>query len=757
MFEMGVIKATVEVETIRYYKDSFGIILCSIKSLNEGELEVADDDNIVFKGAMAQPIIGNVYNVVAEYSVDPKWGGQYNLMAIYSAIDFETDNERGKKMFLSSLFTPLQIKEMYKTLPDPFKSLKDEDIQELVKIKGCGIKNALRWCEKFSNNYNKAKIFTELSDYNLTTAMVERLIETYNSPDLVVEKVKNNPYILCSEVKGIGWQRADQIAMSGGIKPYDSKRVGAYIKVILEAKGEEGYSWITPDELMGHIIEDLGEDIPDKCITDTIHDMDCLWWNKDKTKIGLKRFYDIEEKIAKELVRLRNAKNKFEIKDWKDKIRHLEGVQGWEFNDDQYKGIELTLNNNIVIIQGAAGTGKSSTVSGVLAVLKGYSVVQTALSGRAASRLQEITHKEGYTIHRLLGYPKGDKEYQKFSYNQDNLLPFDIYIVDEVSMIDSYLMYYLLRAIPTGAKVIFLGDEGQLEAIGAGNVMHDMVNSGEFTYITLNKIHRQASKSAIITESMKVRSGIQIIGKDWVGEEIRGELQDFDIMCYSDSSNTFYNIMQKYSIALAKKDFNIIEEQVIVPIKSRGDACTYKLNNTIQELYNPADKKKDEEVIVNGNKSYILRVGDKVINTQNNYKTNPNIYNGNMGILKAFDVEIDEETQKETEVMVIDFIEIGRVSVPKRYWKCIELGYAITVHKFQGSSAEHIIFGLDFSSYSLLTKELVYTGITRASKHCDLVAQTGALRLATSREGVSFKQTHLEELIREVAHPKIEF
>jgi len=754
MAEKDIIKVTVAVERIRFYKNEWGIIECSIdpKRIKQGTPKLDRNGMAVFKGVMPQLQEKNLYNITAEYVEDPKWGGQYNILSIFTALDFGTSDPEGQKKFLSSIYTPLQVTNMYEALNNPFKALKDKDVASLIKIKGCGMDTADRWIRKFEKHIGEAKIYTELEEYNLTTNMIKRLMERYNSPELVIEKVKNNPYVLCNEVKGIGWKTADKIALEGGIGEFSTKRIAAYIVHYLDNSGEDGCSWITPDELMGAILEELGDEVPDANVTEAIRELgEQLWWNDDKSKIGLRRYFNIEQKIAEELIRIRDAESKIIYKNWEDTVKHLEHRQGWEYTDEQKNGVETVLKNNIVVVQGLAGTGKSTLVSAMIEVLRNYSYVQCALSGRASSRMSEITGQEGYTIHRLLGYPLGDK--QGFEFHDENPLSYDIYILDEISMVDAFLFYYLLRAIPNGAKLICLGDPGQLEAIGCGNIAHDMISSAEIPTVTLTKIHRQAAKSAIITESIKVRNGQQIIEKDWVGTETRGELSDLYIDCFSDKTNTYYKIIQAFSSAMAQEDFNIMETQIIVPVKNNGDACTYELNNSIQELYNPESRNKKEFTVFSNGKTYILREGDKVMNVVNNYKTSPPIYNGNIGIIRGFDYDYDEDE----EIMLIDFKGIGEVSVPKKAWNNIELGYAITVHKSQGDQANHIIFGIDFTSYALLTREMIYTGITRAKKKCNLIAQTGALRMAISKEGVSKKQTHLQQCLHDVVHPVLIF
>lgn len=747
------VKVRASIEIIRYYKDQWGIVICSIDEVLKGDF-IGDKNGMVFKGNMPEPVRGATYIIVADYVEDPKWGNQYNIKSIYSDISFDKEDKKGKEKFLLSIFTPNQVSAMYEIYDDPFSILDAEDVEKLVQIKGCGIKTADNWIRKFKKNINIARIFVELDEYGLTNNMIKRLMERYHSPDLIIEKVKTNPYVLVNEVEGIGWKRADEIALAGHIEFDSPTRIGAYIVYYLNRCGDEGYSWITPDQLLGSILDNLGEEVPDENITTAIRELgNKLWWNEEKDKIGLSKYYNIEHKVAEELIRIRNAKSNICCDDWEEHIDHLERVQGWKFTDEQMNGIKTVLNNNITIITGLAGTGKTSVVSGVLEALNHYSSVMCALSGRAASRMSEVTGKEGFTIHRLLGFPKGAPDYQCFEYNQDHKLGADIYILDEISMVDAKIFYYLLRAIPDGAKLICLGDSGQLESIGCGNVAYDMIHSSEIPTIELTKIHRQAAKSAIITQSIAVRNSKQIIPKNWTGVEIRGELQDLELHCYSDSSNTFYNIMEIFSRLMAQKDFNIMDCQIIVPIKVRGDACAYNINNTVQELYNPPAKNKKEITRISNDKTFILREGDKVINVINNYKLKTPIYNGNIGTIKS----ISYSEELDSRIITVDFVGIGNVDVPEDCWLGIELGYAITVHKYQGSQSKYIIFGLDFSSYALLTRELVYTGITRAQKKCYLVCQTGALRYATMQQSISKKQTHLQDCLYEIAHPKLIF
>lgn len=744
-----IIKITGAIEVVRYYKDGWGIIECSVESSKNKDIKIGS--YIIFKGEMPTPIIGNIYRITGEYAPDDRWGDQYKIVNISAAVSFDTSDEVNKKRFLTFLFTDTQVQAMYKALSDPFNILLEKNAKELVKVKGIQMKTAVRMITKFQNNLAKAKIFTDLEDYNLTNTMVDKLLNKYKSPELVIEKVQKNPYVLITEVNGIGWKRADQIALSGGLDPTDPKRIEAFAYHYMDERGEEGFSWITCDELLGAILDILGEEIPDTVITEAIHNLeDKLWWNEEKTKIGLKKYRNIEEKVAQELLRLRNATSNFKVENWQQQINELEKEQGWEFNEQQIKAIQAGIENNVCMIYGKAGCGKTTSINGIIKVLKDYSFVQCSLSGRAASRMSEITGAEGYTIHRLLGYPKGESIHQQFVFHKHNKLWYNIYIIDEISMLNIRLFYYLLRAIPDGSKLIMMGDDGQLESIGEGNIAYDVINSPEILSIQLTKIHRQAQKSGIITEALAIRSGKQIVDKDWVGQEVRGEIKDFYLKCFSDSSNTFIEIIKQFNLLMHESDFSVLNTQVIIPVKKRGGANTYNLNNAIQDIYNPLEKQN--QVTIMSDQKYYLREGDKIINTQNNYKLKTPIYNGSIGIIKQIYKSIDDK-----EYMIISFQGIGDVEIPKNSWSGIELGYAITVHKAQGSQWSNVIFGLDNSAYTLLSRELIYTGITRAEKRIYFLAQTVALRIGTGKESISQKQTHLQNCLDEVAHPKLIF
>lgn len=761
----GKISAKIRITGIRYYNESnnFGIVSAEVLEC-EDYYETDRRGNLIVKGTMPHPKENGEYILRAKEAFDNKWGPQYEVINMCTSITLDPEDKQGQRTYLETIFTPGQVESMYTALDSPYEALMNKDVSKLITVKGCGIKTANKWINRFHDNLELARIYVELSEYELTSTMISKLYGHYKSADLVIENVRKNPYILI-DVHGIGWKKCDDLALQGGMGVHSVERVEAFIKRYLYTMYNNGCDYVYANEqLMEAIIENLGEDLPDQPILKALEKLNkYLWWSDDKKFIGLKRSVDLEKKIAKKLIQLRDAENRFDYSGWEEKIREVETEQGWEFTEQQMKGIQASLENNVVIITGYAGVGKSSIVAGMLSVLNKYSFAQCALAGRAAARLSEVTGQEGFTIHRLLGFPLGDDSNGGFLYYEGKYLSQDIIIVDEISMVDAELFYHLIAAIEPGAKLIMLGDVGQLECIGAGNIAHDLIMSPSITSITLDKIHRQAEKSAIITDSLLVRKNIPTVDKTFVGTTTKGELQDLEYECYSDGNNTFFKIGQCFAKTL-KKVKDIYDIQVIVPIKEKQSG-TWALNNALQEVYNPKEEDEPElSVRYDANHFSFIRVGDKVMNIQNDYgaliyenqwkydkreydeiSDTTAIYNGNIGIVEAVNIKRQE--------IIVNFQYIGRILITSNKLKNIILAYACTVHKYQGSQCKYVIFGVDFSSYVLLTKEMIYTALTRASEHCTVIAQTVALRYAISQNGVSTKQTYLVQALREIDQP----
>lgn len=759
------------VKTIHRNNDSyFTIASFDLVKEIDGEVEI----HPIYKtftvvGIMPYLMEDADYEISATEVENKKYGKQYQVNSINLYLPNGIESKEGQKEFLDIIFTKLQVKEMYEALDDPYMTLKDGDISSLVKVKNCGMKTAVAWIDKFKTYMPLSNAMKELSEYGLTETLLRRIVNHYKSSDIAVEIIQNKPYKLI-EVNGVGWHKCDEIAMKGGLKPDSPERIGTYILYYLQERANEGYSYIPADanteiengivsktqkpiNFIDTMIEFFGDDISDEALKgglDYVNDQ--LWFSDDRKFVGLKRIYDLEMSVAENLIRIRDGENDFKYSNWKDIIKQKEIDQGWEYNEQQIEGIKAVLENQVVVITGKAGTGKSSIVDAMIAVLQGYSYAQTALSGRAAARMAEITHEEGYTIHRLLGFPKGDRDHGGFVFHEDNKLPRDIIILDEVSMVDGELFNRLVKAIKTGSKLIMLGDTGQLECIGCMNIAADLIASKEIVSIELSQIHRQAANSGIITESIKAREGIQLIEKDWIGTEVKGKLNDLVLDCFSDKSNTFYKVMQHASSEL-EDGTDIMDLMVIAP-SYKNESGVDNLNAALQSLYNPDSPEKKEVFVQKSSKAWILREGDKIINVQNDYyaknKFTAGIFNGNIGVVKNIDIDVN--------TIAVDFQDIpGIMILPKKNWKDLELGYAITCHKAQGSQCKKVIVGLDFGSFIQLSREWVYTAMTRAIDKCYMVAQNNALRYAVSKNSISVKRTHLVKLLAYKAANKFSF
>ncbi|MCQ2147510.1 MAG: ATP-dependent RecD-like DNA helicase [Bacteroidales bacterium] len=744
MNKKNVSRGKVKVKRVIYSKNGWGVLLFELLELIEGSFETEKDGTFTATGSIADPAVGEEYELKAELVNNPKYGQQYNIISLISKLYVDEGDPASKKGCLEALFTTNIVKEMYDALEDPFMALKNRDFEGLVKVRGCGIVNAIKWSDRFEKKYVLNLMLQKMSNYSLTETILKKLLEYYKSPDIIEQKLRDNPYEL-TVVHGVGFHTADAIAMANGFDIYDPRRIFAFISFNLAQVGEEGRSFLSNVELMDRIIDYFGEDIPNLAIADAMHTDEAkqkIWASEDKEFIGLKYYYDLEKSVADQMFRIMQKDTSTHNDFIDDDIRYIEEQQGWDFTEQQKNGIKTALSSSLTVINGSAGTGKTSIISAIVRLAK-RSVALCALSGKAAVRLGEASGMTGQTIHRLLGYNPS----VGFTRNEENPLDYELVVIDESSMISASLFNRLLKAIPEGTKVIMLGDTGQLEAIGNGNVLHDVIKSGVVPVVTLDKIHRQAQDSAIITESINIRNGIQIISKNEVGVQVRGKNKDLIIDCYSDKSNTYYKILEHYGEELKRHNGDISMVQIIVPIKSKGDACTWAINKAIQNEYNPDIGQESIDVYYPSHGKEVLREGDKVINVRNTYdalntlgEVTP-LFNGNIGVIKTIDpVE---------GMVIVDFQNIGEIVLSGTMLQNLELAYAITVHKFQGAQTDTVIFGIDYSSYVFLTREMLYTGITRAQKKCILVVQNSAVRAATATQAVSKKMTHLSRLLVE--------
>ena len=731
--------------------------------------KIDEIETIKLKGTTCTLEYGTTYKVFCKLAETHEiYGDTYGLIYISKCIDISSKDKQ--KEFLRNVLNENLVEKLFDEYDDVIKLLENRDVKSLMKIKGIGNQVALKMIDEYEESKDYSSIYMELGQLGFTHTFIKKLVDFYKSPDTVIDIVKNNPYDLL-RVEGIGFKKADEVACKVGITQYDIRRIKGFLLYYLNDQGEAGRSYLNYQDLMKALYDTLGF-VPEEIINATAKQMID---NKDVvvldngSKIALKKFYDLEKNIMNELFRLQiglvkvveNDSNKvnsihddyipksFNIGNWETITENVEEKQGFMFTDEQRAAIKLSLDNHVMALTGGAGVGKTSTANGICSLYSGYSILACALSGKASVRITEATGLPASTIHRALGYQNGE-----FMFNKENKLAVDIVLIDEATMINGTLFLSLLEAIPTGAKVIIMGDVQQLTPIGNCQVFADILDSNVLPIVKLSKPHRQALRSGIIPTSIKIANQQQIFDGNYTGNAIIGELEDMelDISGKGNDESISDKIIKHFQVEL-EKFHDIMEVQICVPMRLRGELSCYNLNSKIQSIYNPKlsncneieiflEKKNDEA------KKYIIRAGDKIINTKNNYKcinsegdTTP-VFNGNMGIVKEIE---------KNGMCTIDFIGIGEVIFTKSDCKNLELGYACTVHKLQGSGFCSTIVGLDNSSYIMNNSELLYTAITRAKKYCVLIANNYAVVKSIQTKEVNTKQTFLKDMLLENA------
>lgn len=752
------------------------------KKVNSGEfaifsaivtkrLENCDEDlySVKLKGNTCTLEYGTTYKVFCKLAESHEtYGDTYELVYISKCIDISSKDKQ--KEFLKNVLNENLVDKLFDEYDDVIKLLEERDVKSLMKIKGIGNQVALKMIDEYEESKDYSAIYMELGQLGLTHTFIKKLVDFYHSPDTVIDIVRNNPYDLV-RVDGVGFKKADEVACKVGIGQYDIRRIKGFLLHHLNDQGEAGKSYLNYQELMKALYDTLGF-VPEEVVNATAKSMidnEDVVVLENGSKIALKRFYDLEKNIMSELLRLQIGRIKviesdfdefeselhkdyipksFNIGNWETIIQKVEENQGFSFTDEQKSAIKLSLDNHVMALTGLAGAGKTSTANGICSLYDNYNILACALSGKASVRITEATGLPASTIHRALGYQNG-----VFLFNKENKLAVDIVLIDEATMINGTLFLSLLEAIPTGAKVIIMGDVQQLTPIGNCQVFADILDSNVLPVVKLTKPHRQALMSGIIPTSIKVANQEQIFGNSFEGNEILGELKDMELDITSSKESMSDTILSHFQTEMSKYS-DIMEVQVCVPMRLKGELSCYNLNTKIQNIYNPKfnDSKEIEILLEKKNedtKKYLIRVGDKVLNTKNNYKcvnvdgeTTP-VFNGNIGIVK----EIADDGY-----CTIDFVGIGEVLFSKSDSKNLELAYACTVHKMQGSGFTSTIVGMDTGSYIMNNSELLYTAITRAKKYCVLIGNNYAISKAIQTKEVKTKQTFLRDMLLENAY-----
>lgn len=582
----------------------------------------------------------------------------------------------------------------------------DNDCMQLTAIKGITSDKALY----ISNEYHKItgvnEVIKFLGEYNFGPAHAISVWSAFEHDS--IKQIKTNPYILCTSGIDIDFRSVDRMAADLGFDAENSNRVRAGIVYVLRENANAGHTCLPTVKLRESVCDNLG--IERRQFESCLDDCEEKDWVVRLTMgkhefVYLPEYYLAETYTAKKLAFMLRTSAQYE-KDYSDEIRGVEFSENIQYEDLQRAAISACLTGSVFILTGGPGTGKTTTLNGVIKILKAHKkrILLCAPTGRAAKRMSDLTGEPARTIHRLLEVDYTAKGELKFKRNETNPLPADVVIADEMSMVDALLMCSLVRAIKPTSKFIMVGDSNQLPSVGAGNVLKDLIASHYIPSVELKEIFRQAAQSLIVTNAHRIVKGEFPVLDD--------RQNDFFFMNKSNESDIADLVIQLTKQRLpGTYGFSPIDDiQVLCPTKM-GMAGTRELNKQLQLALNPPSQNKAELKFFD----VIFRTGDKVMQTKNDYdvlwtKNNEKgsgIFNGDIGIIRA----VDRFSQNVT----IDFE--GRIAIyTSEMLRKLEHAYAITIHKSQGSEYDAVIIPITAFTHNLLYRNLLYTGVTRAKK-----------------------------------------
>ena len=598
----------------------------------------------------------------------------------------------------------------------------DENPERLIEVKGIGEKRAaqIKKCWEEQRSIREVMIF--LRGHGVSPAFAHKIYKAYG--DESIERVKDNPYALAKEIYGIGFKSADQIATNLGIPPSSPIRIDSGIEHVLWELSTEGHVCYPLSPFLDEASSILN--VPKEGIEARILALAQaqVIVQKEQT-LWVKPLFLSEQGIARELFRLSTAPCALRPVKAQQALNWVQEKLRLALAPEQQKAVSSGMQNKCLIVTGGPGTGKSTITRAILAIAEKLTsrILLAAPTGRAAKRLSQITSRRSSTIHSLLemDFSKGG-----FKKNRSNPLLCDLIIVDEASMIDTQLLYHLLKAIPSAARLILIGDSDQLPSVGPGNVLKDLLSSNLLPATCLKEIFRQAKGSRIVTNAHRINQGI-------FPDLAPRAKSDFLFIEKENQEEIVKEIIELTTLRLPRSyGFHRFDEiQVLSPMK-RGVVGIENLNLELQNALNPSPT-----ALSRMGRSF--RVSDKVMQIRNNYKKK--VFNGDVGRVTAIDLT-EQELKVSFDGMSVtyDFSDLDE----------IVLAYAASIHKFQGSECPCIILPLHLSHFKLLSRNLLYTGITRGKKLVVLIGSKRAVAIATRNADVKERHTGLKERLLEL-------
>lgn len=705
---------------------------------------------VTIVGKLIAANIGENLFLEGEYVNNKKFGYQFAFSS-YEVVLPKT--LAGIEKFLASGLIkgvgPVTAKNIVKEFKEDTFAVIEMAPEKLSKVKGVSSAKAFEISSKFSELKNIQNAVMFLQSYNITVNMAMKIFDVYGSK--TVDTVKRNPYKLVEDIDGIGFMTADKIAKNLGIPANSEFRIRAgMVHCLNNATEKNGNTYLPKGALMtatGNLLE-LDEIENEELFTAALDaltsDKSVMdFWHGKTEIIMLTKYYRYEHSIAQKLCLLNNSVEGKKL-DISREIEDFEVRNKMQFHEEQKKAIVEAVNNGISIITGGPGTGKTTIVKCIIEILSQNKeeVLLLAPTGRAAKRLSDSTGMEAKTIHRALEvggeYAGGGS---RFMHNENNTLKVNAVIVDEVSMVDVMLMSSLLKALPRDARLVLVGDKDQLPSVGAGNVLGDILKSEIFPVTMLTKIYRQTDDSLIISNAHMINSGVMPVidnkSRDFFFEQ-KSEL--------SDIHKAIIDMVTERIPSFAKVESTQI--QVLAPLKA-GVCGIDNLNHTLQEILNPPSQRKMEVVVG----STVFREGDKVMQTSNDYnliwhkrvgfleEEGEGVFNGDIGQIEKIDYQTFETT--------VMFEDGRRCTYSRADVGELSLAYAITIHKSQGSEFDVVVIPVIAGTSMILTRNLIYTAVTRAKKMVVLVGEKKNLRRMVSNAYTVKRFTLLCDFIKD--------
>ena len=685
-----------------------------------------NEKNIVVTGYLPELKKDTIYILKGSYVEHPRYGMQFNAVTVEEQLPSDSDSVIaylsgplfpgiGKKTAeeIVSLFGA-DCLEHIRQDPDMLKQMpKLNEKKRQTIIEGLNVQDDLQEAIAF------------FSTHGLGIRNIMRLDAVYGKEAL--NKVRENPYRLVEEVDGIGFKTADKLGMNMGFEMDDPRRLCAgVLSLVLDECVKSGDSYITYDELESKARKEFGGSLDlDSCLMD-LYMRSQLY--EEENRIYHHTQYDAEEYIASYLnTPLSELYRDEKEADLRAQLELFEKEIGITYNERQKQAIFTFFKNDITILTGGPGTGKTTVVRAMVELFRRLypylTIAVCAPTGRAAKRLNELTGADASTIHRLL---KWDLETNTFGHDENEPLGNDLIIIDEASMVDQWMFYHLLKAGRHFKKILIIGDEDQLPSVGIGAVLRDLIATERFSMVTLDQIYRQSEGSSVIELAHQIKNSEEVILDE------RKDVLFIDCDQYQGK----HYILSLVQSAL-DKGYDLSDIQVLSPMYS-GVCGIDALNNALQNMLNPpSDRKRELKV---GYRTF--REGDKILQLKN--QPDDDVYNGDIGILE--EIVYPGESDNKTNVIIVSFDGIIVEYTPD-YFINITHAYCISVHKAQGSEYPIVILPVLHNNYFMLSRKLIYTAVTRASKSLILLGERAAFYQGIATEERHQRRTTLKERI----------